>query len=234
MRHRSIGREHALHFQSMRASLTALVLAAVVLVGSREHARAEPSESATLLIAQGLQKESDGDELGAMKRYRDAIEIDPTAEPAYLALGALRTKRNELSEAENIYDVALGRLPGSRALYLARGRVHRLRGHVSEARLDLRRAWTLEGNSGSNDELSIMREVIALDHEQHDPAGELLAWRRILAIAHARGDAKLKTEASVQARALGIFVGEADPVLSGKTLPEPMRRSLASVARRGG
>ena len=218
----------------MRGSLAALVVAAVVLVGPRDRAVAAPSESAALLIAQGLEKESAGDELAAMKRYRDAIELDPTAEPAYLALGALRTKRNELSEAENIYDVALVRLSSSRALYLARAKVHRLRGHASDARFDLRRAWTLEGTSGSNDELTMMREWIALTHEQRDPAGELLAWRRILAIAHARGDAKLRAEASVQARALGIFVGEIDPVLSGKLIADPMRKSLASVARRGG
>jgi len=218
----------------MRASLVALVIAAALLVGTRERAVAAPSESAALLIAQGLQKETDGDELAAMKRYRDAIDLDPTAEPAYLALGALRVKRNELSEAENIYDVGCGRIPGSRALYLARGKLHRLRGHVNEARLDLRRAWTIEGNSGSNDELSIMREMIALAREQRDAPAELLGWRRILAIAHARGDAKLTSEASIQARALGIFVGEVDPVLSGRTLPEPMRKSLASVARRGG
>lgn len=192
------------------------------------------SESSALLIAQGLQRELDGDELGAMKRYRDAIELDPAAEPAYLALGALRVKRNELSEAENIYDVGVGRLPGSRALYLARGKLHRLRGHANDARLDLRRAWSLEGISGSNDEIAIMRELIALARDQREPAAELLAWRRILAIAHARGDAKLTSEASVQARALGIFVGEVDPVLSGKALPDAMRKSLASVARRGG
>jgi tetratricopeptide (TPR) repeat protein len=217
-----------------RASLAAIVLAVAVLVDPRERAVASPSESAALLIAQGLQKESDGDELAAMKRYRDAIELDPAAEPAYLALGALRTKRNELSEAENVYDVGLTRLSSSRALYLARATVHRLRGHASEARLDLRRAWTLEGNTASNDELSIMREWIALAREQRDTPGELLGWRRVLAIAHARGDNKLRSEASVQARALGIFVGEVDPVLSGKTLADPLRKSLASVARRGG
>ncbi len=187
-----------------------------------------------MLIAQGLQREADGDQLGAMKRYRDAIELDPTAEPAYLALGALRVKRNELSEAENIYDVGVGRLPGSRALYLARAKVHRLRGHANEARVDLRRAWSLEGNSGSNDELEIMRELVALARDQREPAGELLAWRRILAIGHARGDAKLTAEASIRARALGIYVGEIDPVLSGRTLPDAVRKSLASVARRGG
>ena len=218
----------------MRAALGTIVLIAVVLIGPREHAIAAPSESAALLIAQGKAKEAEGDELGAMKRYRDAIELDSTAEPAYLALGALRTKRNELSEAENIYDVGVSRVPGSKALYLARAKVHRFRGHANDARVDLQRAWTLEGTTGSSDELAIMRERIALAREQRDAAGELLGWRRVLAIAHANGDAKLKSEASVQARALGIFVGEVDPVLSCKTIADPMRKSLASVARRGG
>lgn len=218
----------------MRRWVGLIVLVASVLAGPRDRAVAAPSESAKLLIAQGQQSEAEGNDLAAIKRYRDALDLDPSAEPAYLALGALRVKRNELGEAEIIYDVGVSRIPSSRALFLARGRVHRLRGHVGDARLDYRRAWTLEGNTGSNEEVAIMRELIALAREQRDPAGELLGWRRILAIASANGDSKLKSEASVQARALGIFVGEADPVLSGKSIADPMRKSLASVARRGG
>lgn len=197
-------------------------------------ASAAPSGSATLLVAQGKQKEADGDELAAIKRYSDAIAIDGTNEEAYLALGALRTKRNELGEAESVYDVATIRVPASRAVYFARGKVRRLRGRVAEARVDLRRAWLLEGNTGSLDELAIVRELITLAHEQREPAAELLGWRRVLAIARARNDAALTKEASVQARALAIFVGEIDPVTIGRTSPEPFRKSLASVARRGG
>ncbi len=195
---------------------------------------AAPSGSAALLVTQGKQREADGDELAAIKRYSDALAIDPGHEEAYLALGALRTKRNELVEAESVYDVAAVRVPGSRAVAFERGRVRRLRGRFAEARLDLRRAWLLEGNTSSPEELAIVRELIAIAHEQREPAAELLGWRRVLAIARARSDGALTKEASVKSRALALFVGEIDPVTWGGTSTEPFRKSLASVARRSG
>jgi tetratricopeptide (TPR) repeat protein len=216
----------------MRRAIAALLLAASALIDGP--IAAAPSASASLLVAQGKQKEADGDELSAIKRYSDAIAIDPVNEQAYLALGALRTKRNELTEAEGVYDVAVIRVPASRALFVARGKVRRLRGHALEARQDLRRAWLLEGNTATPEELEIVRELIAVAHEQREPAAELLGWRRLLAIARARGDATLTKEASVQSRALAILVGEIDPVTIGRSSPEPARKSLASVARRGG
>lgn len=197
-------------------------------------ASAAPSGSAALLVTQGKQREADGDELSAIKRYSDALAIDPAHEDAYLALGALRTKRNELAEAESVYDVATVRVPGSRAVYFQRGRVRRLRGRFADARVDLRRAWLLEGSSASLDELAIVRELIGIAHEQREPAAELLGWRRVLAIARARSDAAVAKEASIQARALALFVGEIDPVTLGRASTEPFRKSLASVARRSG
>lgn len=216
----------------VRRWVVALVLSLACM--SDRKIAAAPSGSAALLVAQGKQREADGDELSALKRYSDAIAIDPVNEEAYLALGALRTKRNELMEAEGIYDVAVIRVPGSRSLYLARGKVRRLRGYAHEARVDLRRAWALEGNTTSLEELAIVRELIAVAHDQREPAAELLGWRRVLAIGRARNDATLTKEASVQARALALFVGEIDPVTIGRSSPEPARKSIASVARRGG
>lgn len=207
---------------------------AVLLLLAVPPVSAAPAGSATLLVSQGKQKEADGDELAAIKRYSDAIAIDPSNEEAYLALGALRTKRNELGEAEAVYDVATIRVPASRAVFFHRGHVRRLRGRSADARLDLRRAWLLEGTSSSLEELAIVRELITIAHEQREPAAELLGWRRVLSIARGRGDAALTKEASVQARALAMFVGEIDPVTLGRTSTEPFRKSLASVARRSG
>lgn len=216
----------------MRRSIAVLLVAVAALID--RPIAAAPSGSAALLVAQGKQKESDGDELAAIKRYSDAIAIDPVNEEAYLALGALRTKRNELGEAESVYDVAVVRVPASRSLFFARGKVRRMKGHTLEARQDLRRAWLLEGNTSTAEELEIVRELVTVAHEAREPAAELLGWRRLLAIARARNDATLTKEASVQARALAILVGEIDPVTIGRTSPEPARKSLASVARRGG
>lgn len=219
---------------SYAPSVRRWVLVVVAMLAFGPPAGAAPSGSAALLVAQGKQREADGDELAAIKRYSDAISIDPVNEDAYLALGALRTKRNELGEANSVYDVAVLRVPGSRALFFARGKVLRLRGRAFEARGDLGRAWLIEGNTGSAEELEIVRELIAVAHGEREPAAELLGWRRVLAIARARNDATLAKEASVQARALALFVGEIDPVTVGRTSPDPARKSLAAVDRRGG
>lgn len=195
---------------------------------------ASPSSSSALLVQQGEVSEAEGDELAALKRYADALTLDATNDKAYLRLGSLRAKRNELLEAEGVFDVGISRVPGAVDLYLGRARVRRLRGRGAEASDDLRRASVLEGPTSSPRELSIAREAIALARAQNMQATELAAWRRVLAIAHARGDDALAKEASVQARALGVFVGDVDPVLGGRRLGDPLRKSLASVARRGG
>jgi tetratricopeptide (TPR) repeat protein len=197
-------------------------------------ARSSPTTSAELLVQQGEAREAEGDELVALRRYRDALSIDPTSERAYVRLGALRARRNELVEAEGVYDVGLVRVPGSVELYFGRAKVRRARGHLVDAHDDLRRARALEGASASPRERAIVRETIALAREARWQATELAAWRRLLAIGHKLVDAGLIQEASVQARALGLFVGEIDPVLGGGALTDPLRRSLASVARRGG
>lgn len=211
-----------------------LVLCALLAVLPPASGSASPASSAELLVQQGTQMEAEGNELVALQRYRDAISLDGTSELAYLRLGALRAKRNELLEAESVYDVGLSRVPASVDLLLGRARVRRARGHLFDAHDDLRRAALLEGSSSSPRELSIARETIALAREARLQATELSAWRRVLAIGHKLGDDALIHEASIQARALGLFVGEVDPVLGGRALGDPLRKSLASVARRGG
>ena len=65
-------------------------------------------------------------------------------------------------------------------------------------------------------------------------SAELAAWRRLLSIGQAKVDGGLVKEASLQARALGIFVGDIDPALRGRTETDLDRRTFASIARRGG
>lgn len=216
----------------LRPLLVSVVLAALAVPPSP--GSASPSSSAELLVQQGEQREAEGDELVALQRYRDAIAIDGTNERAYLRLGGLRAKRGELFEAEGVFDVGLSRVPASVELYLGRARVRRARGHFFDAHDDLRRAAQLEGPTSSRRELAVVRETIALAREARLQATELAAWRRALAIGHKLADEALIKESSIQARALGLFVGEIDPVLGGRSLGDPLRKSLASVARRGG
>jgi tetratricopeptide (TPR) repeat protein len=199
---------------------------------SEEPSRASPTSSAALLVAQGKEREAAGDELTALKRYGDALALDPTSDEAYLALGNLRTKRGELAEAEQVYGTALTRLPGSVVIVLARARVRRLAGKLPDAADDLARARVAIGNDGSKLERELLVETITLKRLQGEPAAQLAAWRRLLAIARHDGDATAIKEASIQARALGMYMGEVDPALLGRRDPDAVRKALAAIAKR--
>ena len=224
----------------IRRRLVALGLAAIVGGGLVPAAslvlegpsRASPSSSAALLVSQGKEREAAGDELTALKRYGDALSMDPTSEDAYLALGNLRTKRNELGEAEEVYGHALAHLPGSVVLTLYRARVRRLAGKLADAAEDLSHARDAIAFDGSKLERQLLQEIIALKRLQGEPAPQLAAWRRLLSIARSDADEAAIKEASIQARALGIYVGEVDPVLLGRKDPDVVRKALAAIARR--
>lgn len=185
-------------------------------------------------MKQGKASEASGEDLVAIKRYSDAMAIDPSSEAAYLALAGVREKRGELLEAEEILSVGALRVPTSVDMLIAQGRVLRRRGHTNEAADALRHATSLEGATASPREIAILRERATLERERTAPAAELAVWRRLLAIARQTDDAKLEKEAALQARVLALYVGEIDPVMSGKATHDPLRRTLFSIARRGG
>ncbi|MGZ3422962.1 MAG: hypothetical protein ACXVEF_03635 [Polyangiales bacterium] len=211
-----------------------LIVTALASAPIARDTHASPASSAELLVKQGKASEASGDDLVAIKRYSDAMMIDPSSEAAYLALAAVREKRGELLEADEILSVGILRVPTSVDLLIAQGRVQRRRGHPSEAADALRQATRLEGATGSPREIAILRERATLERERLAPAAELSVWRRLLAIARQNDDSKLEKEASVQARVLALYVGEIDPVMSGKGTHDPLRRTLFSIARRGG
>lgn len=192
---------------------------------------ASPASSAAVLVDAGKAREVAGDELGALARYHDALTIDPTSSAAYLALGALRVKRNELLEAEQVYTQGVQRVPGSIPLRLGRARIHRLREHWFEAAEDVRIAHAMTAFDGSDNEVTVLREAAAVFRAARWNAPEIAIWRRLWSIGIARQDAALSKEASIQARALGLFMGELDPVLAGKAGTD-LRRSFAAIVRR--
>lgn len=207
-----------------------LAFALLLALAAPVRSLASPASSAQMLVAQGRERESAGDALTAMKRYADAIAIDPTCEDGYLSLGALREKRNELTEADDVYSVGMARIPTSVALVVARGHVRRLLGKFSSAAIDLKNAIASTGD------LSLQRaalvELVALNRSQGEPAAELGAWRRLLALARKIGDEKLQKEATIQTRALGLYLGEVDPAIAGRADSDAIRRALAAIARR--
>lgn len=211
-------------------SALALLFAASLCIAPLA-SEASPASSALMLVEQGKSREADGDELTALKRYGDALSLDGACEPAYLALGALRTKRGEASEAEEVYSQAIARVPASTDALVQRAHVRRLLAKLDLAADDVGHALLAIGATGTAQEIAALRELVAIKRAQHEPAAELPGWRRLLAIARGSGDASLASEASVQTRALGIFVGEVDPALGGRSDEDPARRSLASIAR---
>ena len=202
------------------------------LIGGSAHAT--PRDSAQLLVNQGLELEEHRNELAALRRYSDALAMDPSCEGAYLALGNLRMRRNELHEAEDVFEQALMRVPGSAGARLGRAKAHRARGQMTQAAEDLRSALELAAHDGSELEVALLREQVALARERGRPAEELPAWRRLSGVARLRSDGALLREATVQVRAITRFLDDIDPVAAGRFSTDDMRRTLSAMGRRAG
>lgn len=212
------------------------MIATLVLgsLGAPRAARAEPPQtertktvtsSAYELVkiahAHELAKEDDV----ALRRYMEALSLDPTCEEAYLGLGSLRSRRGDLREAERVYSLALEHLPQLRAARLARAYVRRALGARAEAMSDL--------TGGAEDDPAALRILATWYAEDGQTPAQLAVWRRILARAEAAQDPQLLHEARTTVRALVILVGPADPAAAPAT-DDRVRRLVATVARRAG
>lgn len=186
---------------------------------------AASSASALELVRSARAAEANNDEARALRRYTDALGLDPTCEEAYLGLGALRVRRGDLREAERVYSVALAHLPQSRVATLERARVRWTLGAREEAAHDIEAAAV--------DDPPVLKELAVWYGELGQAPAQLAVWRRILVFAQAHGESPLLTEARLTVRALQILVDHADPVVApgaGTTL----RRLARDVARRSG
>ena len=191
----------------------------------------QPAAASTALdlvqIAKGY--EASHQEEIALRRYMDALGLDPSCAEAYLGLGSLRARRGDLREAERVYNVALEHLPGLAEARLARAHVRRALGATDEAIDDL---------FGATDELVALRTTATWYGEDGKTPAQLAAWRRILARAESMQLPALIKEARTMVRALVILVGPADPAASPSGLGEaqekerPLRRTFSVLARR--
>lgn len=193
----------------------------VLMVGA-----ARPASASTALdlvqIAKGYEA-SHQDEI-ALRRYMDALDVDPVCAEAYLGLGSLRARRGDLREAERVYNVALEHLPGLTQARLARAHVRRALGATDDAIDDL---------FGSTDELVALRTIATWYGEDGKTPAQLATWRRILARAESLQLAPLVKEARTMVRALVILVGPADPA-AAPTDPRGLRATFSVLARRAG
>jgi tetratricopeptide (TPR) repeat protein len=190
-------------------------------------ARAVPPASALELVREAKSHEAAHDDLVAIRRYSDALALDPTLGDAYLGLGALRLRRGDAGEAERVYDVALAHLPALTRALVGRAEARWALGKKVEAEADL------EEYAHSAEEPAALKELAGWYAKDAQVPAQLAVWRRIRALAEGRGDSALEHEARTMVRALQIVVGGADPVVK-PTTQDPVRRGFARIAQRGG
>jgi tetratricopeptide (TPR) repeat protein len=208
---------------SSRPLAVAALLIAAASTWSPRSARA--SSSADELVRQGHAHEDAREDDVALRRYTDALMVEPTSEGAWLGLGALRMKLGEVEEAERVYDAALERVPTLRLALQGRARARWALGRHAEAEDDLEAF-------AASDPAPLRQLADWFGADGRAPA-QLAIWRRLLAAARDQADVALEREARRMVRALVILVDGADPA-SSPVDPSPTRRALATVAARGG
>lgn len=196
--------------------------AVLAVLGSVGAARA--SSSADELVRQARTHEAAHDEDVAVRRYMEALEIDPVNEDAWLGLGALRLRIGEAAEAERVFDAALQRVPTLHRAIQGRARARWAQGRHGDAEGDL------EAYVAVQPEADALRELSAWYATDGRTPAQLAVWRRLLLMA---ADEAGQREARRMVRALVILVDRADPAAS-PVEPDAARRAMAIIARRGG
>lgn len=217
-------RGRVVRMNALRTLRAAVVVLAALVAGAPARAQ---SSSADELVRQARAREAAHDDAVAVRRYTEALRLDPTHGDAYLGLGALRLRNGDAREAERVYSVALEHVPSLRAALAGRARARWALG-VREAALQEMEAYLAFEPSAI-----AMRELGDWYGEEGRTPAQLATWRRLLVLATDAGDAALAREARIKVRALQILVGPADPAVAPVD-PNAARRVIAGVAKRGG
>jgi tetratricopeptide (TPR) repeat protein len=187
-----------------------------------------PASAAAELTRQGREHASKGDDALAMRRFADAIHLDPSYGAAYLELAAARERAGDFVEAERTYDVAIEHVPNFVAAFRARAALLRRMGEFAREMADLEHlARVTEGPE-------TLRALGSRYVESKAWPAALATFRRLRALAERSGDEQLIRDSTVQVRALALLCGELDPVVAGSAERGWVRRAVASVARRRG
>ena len=207
-----------------------LVAATLAPLSSRAGGADRPwqsTDSALELLREAREHEARQDDLVALRRYTEALALDPTLGDAYLGLAALRLRRGDAREAERVYGIALSHLPSFGAALVGRAEARWALGYRAEAELDL------ETYARNAEDPGALRELAGWYAQEAQAPAQLATWRRIHSLAATRSDAALEHEARTMARALQILVGGADPA-TRPPVTDPVRRGIARMAERGG
>jgi tetratricopeptide (TPR) repeat protein len=199
----------------------ALVVAAAVCAPRRASA-----SSADDLVEQARAHEAVHEDDIAVRRYNEALTIDPANAPAWLGLGALRMKLGDAGEADRVYSAALDRVPTLQTALQGRARARWALGRHDDAERDLDLYATATGSEAA------LRELAQWFAQDGRTPAQLATWRRLLGLARGH-DGPRESEARRMVRALVILVGGADPV-ADPVDPDGTRAALASIGRRGG
>ncbi|HEY3822766.1 MAG TPA: tetratricopeptide repeat protein [Polyangiaceae bacterium] len=202
----------------------AVVVAALSLFRA---ASAQATPSSDELVRQARAHEAAHEDDVAVRRYMEALDLDPAAEDAWLGLGALRMRLGEPVEAERVYDAALQRVPLLHRALAGRARALWAQGKHAQAEADL------DGYATATEDAAALRELGQWYGTDGRTPAQLATWRRLLAVALDAGDAVAEREARRMVRALVILTDGADPA-SSPLARDPTRRGLAQIARRGG
>jgi tetratricopeptide (TPR) repeat protein len=161
----------------------------------------------------------------ALARFHDAIEMDGTYGPAYIALAELREATGEIDEADRVLTLGLERIPAFTDALAARGALLTRAGRNEEATAAL-----LAALDTSPDDVGILSKIVAVAPKAGRLPVALAAARRLATLAHERGDTAAERDARLTAKALVTLLGDVDPVARGSHSPERSRRALAALA----
>jgi tetratricopeptide (TPR) repeat protein len=193
-------------------------------------ARAEESWATTRardLVEQGHGQIGAGHPEVAAARFREAVGLDATFGPAYLAWGALLEEGRDFVEAERIYAMGIARVARFADGYAARGRLRARLRRFDGAVADLEAAARLRP-----DDLGLLASLGgALVQAGAWPAA-LGVERTIARLAEKSGDHESAARARRQVSALQKLLADLDPVMAGATDDRGwVRRAIATFAQ---
>lgn len=219
---------------SVRLSIlvSALLVAAVWIRPAAAQQTSWATKQAEQLTSQGKAHVDRGATEPAVRRFLEAIELDGTYAPAYVALGALRESVGDLAEAERTYSLGISHIPGFAEALVGRARVRARLGRRPDALGDLREAARLKPY-----DLVLLERLAKAYVEAAALPAALAVTRRMVTVAEREGQDDVAHRARVQAAAIQKLVGELDPVQYGLEGRGPVRRAIArrgEAAPRGG